>query len=203
MKQHKISIIAASITTVLSLVGFTCGYYYGNEVLRDICAAIFSSSFFVIALSAIGYYIEKNKLQNMILSHDFLCGFELVISAFNGNNGTTPLGMSVILIDVMKRTVSVKKLLEDYYTGAFVKDKSIKAFINEKLIPFGNKLKKLEEYNIEENRDYKVFFEAFSASIAEHAKLVHEISILFSGSTSKKNRKKKTNNSSMGNSKTN
>lgn len=63
MKQQKwsliISVIIASSSLTLYLLGAFCDFK-GNEVVKDIFIAIFSSSIFVIASSIIGYLIEKS-----------------------------------------------------------------------------------------------------------------------------------------------
>ena len=97
MKQHKYALIVSIITTVISFSGFLCGAllsFNGNTILKDICAAILSSAIFVIVLSIIGYSIEKEKMQERILTSKFSSGLDSVLSIISENNRTNRQGVN-------------------------------------------------------------------------------------------------------------
>ncbi len=150
MKQHKIAFFISILTTVISLVAFLCSAIFcfnGNDILHDISAALFSSSVFVIALSIIGYFIEKDKLKEKIISDDFSSALDSILSVLDDNNSTNRRGVHTIVIDVIKRTIRMKYLLGEYYNGLFIKDNELQHFINERLHGFVKTLSDFEIYN--------------------------------------------------------
>ncbi len=174
MKEHKWALIISIIVTALSLTGFLCSSlicFNGNVILSDICAALFSSSVFVIALSTIGYLVEKSKFKGRILSDKFFSGFDALLSVFDENNHTNRQGVNTIVIDLITRTVGVKYILSEYYYGLFVKDKQLKDLINKELFEFVRHLSELEVYNAYPSRNGEIIGIHLLALIDEYHKI--------------------------------
>ena len=149
MKQHKWALIASIIATVISLSGFLCSAlidFCGNGIVRDICAALFSSSVFVIALSIIGYNIEKHKLQEQILSNKFFGAFGLLLCVLDDTNHITRQGVNTFIMDLLSKTTDVFYIFKEYYCGLIIKDQQLKELINVRLREFVRDLSELEVY---------------------------------------------------------
>lgn len=177
MKQHKYALIVSIITTVLSFIGFLCGAllsFSGNSIIKDICAAILSSAIFVIVLSIIGYNIEKSKMQERILTSKFSSGLDSMLSIIDDSNRTNRQGVNTIVIDLITRTISVKYVLTEYYYGLFIKDRSLKDFININLYGFVRMLSELEVYNAYPSRKSDIVEIQLANIIDEYEKISND-----------------------------
>lgn len=176
MKQHKLALIISIITTALSLVGFLCSSlicFNENNILKDLCAAILSSSIFVIALSIIGYCVEKKHLQEKILTNNFFNGIDALLSVIGENYTITRQGVNIFIIDLMARTMGIRELLAEYYSGLFIKDNQLQDLINVTLRDFGKALSKLEQYNAYPSYKVEVVYFYISELITNHEKVTN------------------------------
>ena len=126
MKQQKWSFIISVIVAPISLALYSVGAFFcfnGNEVVKDIFIAVFSSSIFVIGLSIIGYQIEKKRQIKSLFESCSLCGLESFFSEADDNNNLNRQGLNNILLNLINSLLNIKYLLVEYYYGCFFKDK--------------------------------------------------------------------------------
>lgn len=136
MKQNKWGLLFSIIFTALSLTGYLCSKlicFDGNSVLADICAALFSSSVFVVILSAIGYLVEKKRQRILILDSCLVNWLDIDVTFENGNLKLGIKELKSILNTLLNSLVLLKNNLQEYYKGLVFKDKLLKTLINEKL----------------------------------------------------------------------
>ena len=111
----------------------------------------------------------------MIISNNFMSAFDSTLSVVDEHSRTNTKGVNTIIVDVLHRVVSIKKLLEEYYKGLFIKDRKIKDFVNNKLFDFFNKVSDLEVYNAFPTRKGEAVSIHFLALMEEHQPLADEL----------------------------
>jgi len=168
MKQQKWSFIISAIVAPISLAFYLVGAFCcfnGNEVVKDIFIAIFSSSIFIIGLSIIGYRIEKKRQIKNLLDSNSLCGLGSFFSEADENNNLNRQGLNNILLNLVNSLRKIKYLLEEYYYGCFFKDKEVKTLINDKLYSFYQYLMTFYLYNASPQRKGEILKKQFEDNL--------------------------------------
>ena len=137
MKQQKWSFLASIFTLLVSLGIYLAVTFYcfdGNEIVKDISMAIFSSAFFVVILSFIGYIVEKRRLLDKIYERNTHYGLETYFGLAENYNQITIQALSILLLTLKNNLEYMDHLLVEYYEGIFFKDKQMKAAIADKFV---------------------------------------------------------------------
>lgn len=132
MKQQKWSLRISVLCSIVSLGMYFIGAFAcanGGDVVKDIFIAIFSSSIFVVALSAIGYVVEKQRLIENIRKSSASLVLDVFFSVANNSYENyfqiNRSGMNTVLTTIIDRLKNVKFLMEEYYYGCIRNDGSL------------------------------------------------------------------------------
>ena len=174
MKQQRWSLLISAACSIFSLGMYFIGAFVcanKGDIVKDIFIAIFSSSIFVVALSAIGYVIEKQRLMENIRRSSTSLGLDIFYSvahnSFENHFQINRSGINTILTTIMDRLKNVKFLMGEYYYGCFFKDKKLKTLINEELFSFHGFLTQFYKENATE-KDSTLFTDRFDELLSKY-----------------------------------
>lgn len=174
MKQQKWSLRISVLCSIVSLGMYFIGAFAcakGGDIVKDIFIAIFSSSIFVVALSAIGYVVEKQRLIENILKSSSSLGLDVFYSVANNTYDChfqiNRSGINTVLTTIIDRLKNVKFLMEEYYYGCLRKDKKLKTLINEEIFSFHSFLAQFYKENATEN-DGSLFTKRFEELLPKY-----------------------------------
>lgn len=183
MKQQKYTICVSLSFIVVSLAVYFIGAFrcfYGNEIVKDIFIAIFSSAFFVFFLSIIGYKIEKQHVKTQIINSEFLYGLEELADNVLYNSATHNClifqnNLKIVLTSLLNKLSAMRSSLVEYYEGLFKKDKELKSLINNDILNFAKLLYDLKSYNLEQQFKANILQFRINEMIKQHENLADKI----------------------------
>ncbi|MBQ3115988.1 MAG: hypothetical protein IJC07_03060 [Clostridia bacterium] len=182
MKVNKLIFITSIIVSLFSIGCYLFFvFYFENPIVmgKEIAMAIFGSSFFVIMTAIIGYFTEKNKLKENILSNsDFYIGLYL-LEEIDCNNAINRQSFAKMISASRNKILLLKKFLVEYYHGCFFKctqnNKILLKIINISSQEYYKNLVKFEMYLGSPKPNFEILKQKFFNLIEQGKKLDEEL----------------------------
>lgn len=178
MKQNKCGLLFSILFTAISIIVYLCSQlncFNGNFILADICAAVFSSSVFVVILSTIGYMVEKKRQRNLILDSCFVNWLDIDVVIENGILKLGVQELKSLFNTLLNSIIVLKKNLQDYYKGLIFRDNILKTLINEKLYGLYKSVNEFLVYIVYPNCKNNIVNIQFKKLMSEHREMLDAI----------------------------